>query len=75
MATWEDVGTSVLDDAIYLYDATRYRSAVSRFYYAVFAALTGELTRRNAAPDFNQGRQTPSHAQVADLIDVYIHSF
>ncbi len=49
-----------------------YRSAVSRFYYAVFSLLTEELVRRGARAEFAGNRDTPGHAQLPDLIDRYL---
>ena len=76
MATWREIGVANFDAGIVLYDdAKQYRSAVSRFYYAVFSILTDELIGRNAKPDFKDNRDTPGHAQLARLIEVYFGHF
>lgn len=76
MATWEDVGVDSFRAAVELFDAggSRYRSAVSRFYYAAFALLTHELSRRGGAP-FHAGRETPSHAELPRLIEAHLIQF
>lgn len=74
MADWQNVGRDTFNDAVFLFDAKKYRSATSRFYYAAFAALTFELARRGAQEDFRDKRQTPSHSQIPDLIEKsFIH--
>lgn len=75
MATWEDIGVDNFRVAVELFDAggSRYRSAVSRFYYAAFAVLTHELSRRNAP--FHVGRETPSHAELPRLIETCLTQF
>ncbi len=66
MATWQEIGQDNLRTAHDLYDMKQYRSSVSRFYYAVFSLLTYELARSGVV--FRMGRQTPAHAELADLI-------
>jgi len=75
VATWEDVGVNSFRAAVELFDAggSRYRSAVSRFYYAAFALLTHELSRRGAP--FHAGRETPSHAELPRLIEAHLNQF
>ena len=75
MATWEDVGVDSSRAGVELFDAggSRYRSAVSRFYYAAFALLTHELSRRGAP--FHAGRETPSHAELPRLVEAYLTQF
>ena len=69
MANWQDVGKNNLSDAVLLLDNKKYRSAISRFYYAVFAALTFELIRRGASGDFGNNKNTPGHAQLPGLTE------
>ena len=75
MATWEDVGVNNYRDAVALFETKKYRSSTSRFYYAVFALLTHELTRRGAANDFAQSRATPSHRQLPRLVQDHLTQF
>lgn len=53
----------------------QFRSSTSRFYYAAFSILTDELIHRNANPDFRQGRDTPGHLQLPNLIETYFTHF
>ena len=69
MADFQGIGKDSFTDAVFLYDETKYLSATSRFYYAAFAVLTFELTRRGAQEDFRNLRSTPSHSQIPDLIE------
>ena len=55
MATWQEIGRSNFEAGGNLYDSGHYRSAASRFYYAVFSLVTGKLVQRNAAADFTGG--------------------
>jgi uncharacterized protein (UPF0332 family) len=75
MATWEEIGQDNFRAALDLYARARYRSATSRFYYAVFSVLTHELIFRHAAADFRDGRGAPGHAQLPTLIDTYFGHF
>ena len=71
MPTWQEIGRNNFQAAVSLYDDGYYRSSTSRFYYAVFSVTTGELIRRNAAGDFTGGRETPGHAQLPRLMELY----
>ena len=71
MPTWREIGVQTYRDAVALRDDKRYRSALARFYYSVFAIVTHELVRRKAQPKFAGNRATPSHAQIASLVDIY----
>ena len=75
MPTWQEVGQDNFRAAIELYESGRYRSAVSRFYYAVFSVVTDELLRRNAKIDFRDNRATPSHSQLPNLMERYLTHF
>ncbi len=66
MATWQEIGIDNFHAAVALYDGCYYRNATSRFYYAVFSVLTYELAQKGVA--FRLGRQTPAHAEMAELI-------
>lgn len=74
MATWQEIGIDNFRAARDLYDAGRYRSATSRFYYAAFSVLTHELIQRHAEADFSGGRDTPGHAQLPRLVEIqFVH--
>ncbi len=75
MATWRDIGRDNLRAAVSLYDGGHYRSATSRFYYAAFSLVTGELIQRNASRDFAGGRGTPGHAQLPGLVETHFTQF
>lgn len=66
MATWQEIGQDNFRAARDLYGSKHYRSSVSRFYYAAFSLLTYELARGGVV--FRLGRQTPAHAELAELI-------
>lgn len=73
MATWQEIGIKNFQAAQELYDGRHYRSSVSRFYYAAFSALTVEIARRGVV--FPQNRETPSHAQLPQLIVRHLTQF
>jgi uncharacterized protein (UPF0332 family) len=75
MATWQEIGQDNFRAGRELFDRKRYRSAVSRFYYAVFSVVTDELIRRNAYPDFRDKRATPGHSQLPNLMESYFTHF
>ena len=66
MADWRDIAVDNFASAVLLFERKRYRSAVSRFYYAVFAGFTHELTTHGPTPPFGAGRQTPAHSELRD---------
>ena len=71
MATWREIGIDNFRAGRELLDGGRYRSSVSRFYYAAFCVLTHELLAQGAGPDFRDGRETPGHAQLPRLVEMY----
>lgn len=75
MADWRDVGIENYKVAVELFERRRYRSAVSRFYYAAFSLITYELIQRSAAADFTQGRDTPGHGQLPRLVETWFVHF
>lgn len=77
MANWKDIAIDNFRSAVTLFDAKRYRSAVSRFYYAAFIATTYELIQRGATPQFRDGRPTPAHTQIRDsqFLDLHFAQF
>ncbi len=73
MATWQEIGIDNFRAGRELFVAKRYRSSVSRFYYAAFSLLTYELARIGVV--FRHGRQTPSHAEMTELILLHLTQF
>lgn len=73
MATWQEIGINNFRAGREALVGRRYRSSVSRFYYAAFSLLTYELARTGIV--FRQGRQTPSHAEMTELIIVNLTQF
>ena len=73
MATWQEIGQDNFRAAVALYGGGYYRNAVSRFYYAAFSVMTYELARRGVV--FRLGRQTPAHAELAELIVEHLTQF
>ena len=71
MATWQDLAYDSLHAARELRAANRFRSSVSRSYYAAYAGLTHVLS---GCPNirFTRGRQNPSHEQLPRLISGYL---
>ena len=69
MATWREIGIDNFRAGRELLDGGRYRSSVSRFYYAAFCVLTHDLLAQGAGPDFREGRETPGHAQLPRLVE------
>ena len=75
MATWKDIAQDNFRAAVSLYDGGYYRNATSRFYYAVFSLVTGELIQRNARGGFAGRRGTPGHAQLSGLVETHFTQF
>jgi len=73
MATWQEIGSDNFRAGREALAGKRCRSSVSRFYYAAFSLLTYELARTGVI--FRHGRQTPSHAELTDLITVHFTQF
>ena len=70
MATWQEIGIDNFRAGRELLDAKRYRSSVSRFYYAVFSILTHELSSIGA--DFGEDQETPSHKGLPKLLKLHL---
>lgn len=66
MNTWRQMGLDSLLAAKQLLDAARYRSAVSRAYYAAYAAATAELAGIKAVTFPNANN--PRHAALPRLL-------
>ena len=73
MANWQEIGTDIFRAGREALAGNRCRSSVSRFYYAAFSLLTYELARTGVI--FRHGRQTPSHAEMTDLITTHFTQF
>jgi len=73
MANWQEIGIDSLRAGREALAGKRCRSSISRFYYAAFSVLTYELARTGVI--FRHGRQTPSHAELTDLITVHFTQF
>ena len=70
MATWQEIGQDNFRAGRELFDRKRYRSAVSRFYYAAFSVLTHEL--HLAGADFGDQQQTPNHKGLPKLLKLHL---
>ena len=70
MATWQEIGIDNFRAGRELLDAKRYRSSVSRFYYAAFSVLTHELSIAGA--DFGEDQETPSHKGLPKLLKLHL---
>jgi uncharacterized protein (UPF0332 family) len=68
MATWKQIGVDSLEAAKMLLTAKRFRSAVSRSYYAAFSMVNEVLE----CGGFMKGLRTPSHLAIPKLIE---HTF
>ena len=64
MPDWKSIAQDNFRDAQKLFEGKRYRSATSRFYYAVFSLMTFELIQRGAKSNFGNGKETPAHIQL-----------
>ena len=70
MADWSDLARDSLQAANEWLSTSRYRSCVSRAYYAAYAAVTSELTCvKGIAETFYYESNNPSHSQVIGLLD------
>ncbi len=70
MATWREIGADNFRAGRELLDRKRYRSCVSRFYYAVFSVLTDELVESGAS--FGDDQETPNHKALPKLIRLHL---
>jgi len=64
VSTWDDLSQDSLLAAKRLLDAHHSRSAVSRAYFAAYAAITSKLSY---SVQFGAGRDNPTHGQIAEL--------
>jgi uncharacterized protein (UPF0332 family) len=65
--SWSNLAIDSLQAARTLLGRQRYRSAISRGYYAAYAALTHELAR-DPSITFESGRNNPGHRQLWHLV-------
>jgi Uncharacterized conserved protein related to C-terminal domain of eukaryotic chaperone, SACSIN len=65
MATWQEMSIDCRDAAKDLLAANRYRSSISRSYYAAYCAVTGAL---EGVVDFAHAGNNPAHEVLANLI-------
>ena len=70
MATWLEIGLDSFYAAQTLYEQKRYRSSVSRSYYAAFSVVTYHLIKAGAI--FNGPQETPAHQAVPKLMKLHL---
>ena len=68
MATWRQLSEDSLQAAETLLQDGKYRSCVSRAYYAAYSAATHEIIKKLTT--FSHGRNNPSH----ELVPTYIQN-
>lgn len=73
MNTWPEMSKDALEAAKALLTEGRFRSAVSRAYYAAYCALTGEIVKAVSA--FAGGWHNPPHADVPQYIQNNLAGF
>ena len=73
MSTWRDISIDNELAAKHLLRAGRFRSAVSRAYYALYAAVAGELKVQGLV--FGGGRDNPAHADLPTLLESNVAGF
>ncbi len=73
MATWQEIGVDNFRAGRELFDTKRYRSSVSRFYYAAFSVLTHELLQTSFQP--KEEREAPDHLHMAEWIKTYLTKY
>ncbi len=66
MATWRQLSEDSLQAAEALLQDGRYRSCISRAYYAAYCAVTHEIVQKLTT--FSRGWQNPSHERVPAYI-------
>ena len=66
MATWKNLAKDNRTASYEVLGHSRWRSCVSRAYYAVYSQATAELIRRGVT--MPEGRQGPSHRKLADRV-------
>ena len=66
MTTWSESSLDSYEAAIELLQNQRFRSSISRAYYAAYAAVTDELIKSKKS--FSYGRRNPGHEQMLSLV-------
>ena len=66
---WQQISEDAMTAAKSLAMDARWRSVVSRAYYAAYAAVAGALAGR---ANFPAGRQGPSHDRLPQLVMTYL---
>ena len=72
MATWEEIGWENLAAGRELYLSGKYRSSVSRSYYAAFHIITHALEGKVGT---DTGQETPNHKGLSKLIKQQLTQF
>jgi uncharacterized protein (UPF0332 family) len=67
LSTWKAMSLDSLRAAKSLAASRRWRSSVSRAYYAAYCAVAGELVGKGI--QFPHGWQNPGHEQLPDLVE------
>jgi len=73
MATWAELAKDSRVAACALKDSGRWRSCVSRAYYAIYSAVTHELIRQGIATP--KGRGNPRHETLPQTIGIHLLRF
>jgi uncharacterized protein (UPF0332 family) len=69
---WIDIGLDSFHAAGALFRAGRWRSCISRYYYATFSVVSDALRKNGYV---RAGYETPAHREVPRLIDQHLTSF
>jgi uncharacterized protein (UPF0332 family) len=64
MATWREISTDSEEAAKDMFQAARFRSSVSRAYYAAYAAVIGRLVIAGTVSE-----RAPSHKALPDMVE------
>jgi len=70
MATWEDLGKDNRVAACQLKDSGRWRSCVSRAYYAIYSAVTHELIQQGIVMPKRRGN--PGHQALPQIVGAHL---
>lgn len=66
MATWTDMARENRTSACELMESRRWRNAISRAYFAVYAETTARLHRMRVT--MPAGRSNPSHKRLSEIV-------
>ena len=72
MSTWVEISLDSFGAANVLFGAARWRSCISRYYYAAFSAVSDALNKNGYV---RIGHETPRHREITRLIDQHLTSF